>query len=148
MPALSPKCATYVEDGANFIHGNEIKNLFKVSTDGYVKCRKHKTDGLCSSILNYDHYDMTVECKCPFPNEYNVPVHYSLPNRYVTQILAGTCAKRVLCCLYVSHSKSSTIFFNALLTVIYGMSYGIQQKIYIIKLTLPNKTFYMKTYQN
>ena len=52
MAALLPKCAIYVEDGANFIHGNEIKNLLEVSTDGYAKCRKHENDGLCSSILN------------------------------------------------------------------------------------------------
>ena len=112
MPELLPKCATYVEDGANFIHGNNIKNLLEVSTDGYVKCQKHESSGVCSSMLNYDHYDMIVECKCPFPNEYNVPVHYSLPNRYVTQILAGMCTKRVVCCLYVSHSKCSTMFLK------------------------------------
>ena len=112
IPALIPKCATYVEDGANFIEGKQISKLLKVSTDGYLKCQKHENNFQCSEHLKYEHYDMIIKCKCPFPNEFNIPVHYSLPIRYVTQTLAGMHAKRVMTCLYISYLKNSTTFLK------------------------------------
>ena len=55
---------------------------------------------------------MIIEIKCPFPNERNVPIHYEIPDRYVTQILAGMKAKNVNECIYVSYSEESTTFFK------------------------------------
>ena len=55
---------------------------------------------------------MTIELKCPFPNECNVPVHYKIPRRYVTQILSGMEVKNTEKCIHISYSKESTTFLE------------------------------------
>ena len=112
IPALLPNCATYVEDGVNFIEGKQISKLLEVSTDGYLKCWKHENNFQCSECLKYEHCDMIIKCKCPFPNKFNIPVHYSWPIRYVTQTLAGMHAKRVMTCLYISYLKKQYNIFK------------------------------------
>ena len=36
MPAIFPSCAKYIEDGANFMHGQNKRRLLEVSTDGII----------------------------------------------------------------------------------------------------------------
>ena len=80
MPAFLPQCATYIKDGANFIDGDKIKWLLEVSTDGYIKCSNHNGRNVhCSKMLNYEHSDLIMEAKCPYPNEDQLPVHYNIP---------------------------------------------------------------------
>ena len=112
MPAMFLQCAKYIDDGANFIHGNIRQRLLEVSTDGFIKCSKHPDEEICSSPLNLQHQNSIVEVKCPFPNDYNVPIHYNLPEHCVTQILAGMCVKGVQKCIYISHTSGSTTFFD------------------------------------
>ena len=107
MPAFLPQCVTYINDGANFIDGDNTKWLLEVSTDGYIKCSVHNGNNvICTSVLNYEHYDMIMEAKYPYDNK--IPVHYKLLNRYVPQVLSGMKANRVHTCLYVSHLTRST----------------------------------------
>ena len=63
-------------------------------------------------MLNYEHSDLIMEAKCPYPNEDQLPVHYNIPVQYVPHVLSGMRAKRVHTCLYVSHSKQSTTFLK------------------------------------
>ena len=72
MSVFLPQCATYIEDGANFIDGDKIKQLLEVSTDEYKNFH-------CSKMLNYEHSDLIMEAKCPYPNEDQLPVHYNIP---------------------------------------------------------------------
>ena len=83
----------------------------EVSTDGVIKLCKNK-DSCYSTITNMEDCDMIVEIKCSYPNNHNLPVHYSLPKKYVTQMLAGMKCKRSLNCIYVCYSKESTTFFK------------------------------------
>ena len=112
MPAYFPHCARYIEDGANFLNGESIPRLMEISTDGIIKCCRNKDIDSCESHLLLDHFDCIVEIKCPYPNNRNLPVHYDLPVRYVTQILAGMKVKRTLKCLYISYSEESTTFME------------------------------------
>ena len=41
MPAYLPECAKYIEDGCNFINGNQIPKLLEISTDGFIQCLKN-----------------------------------------------------------------------------------------------------------
>ena len=113
MPAFMPPCCKFIEDGANFIHGKDTHRLIEVSTDGLLKCKKHEGNNKeCLCDNSWSHSNMIIEIKCPFPNERNVPIHYEIPDRYVTQILAGMKAKNVNECIYVSYSEESTTFFK------------------------------------
>ena len=94
MPAYFPHCARYIEDGANFINGKSVPRLLEISTDGIIKCCRNEDTRTCESDLLLDHFNCIVEIKCPYPNNRNVPVHYDLPLRYVTQILAGMKVKK------------------------------------------------------
>ena len=135
MPAFLPQCATYIKDGANFIDGDKIKWLLEVSTDGYIKCSNHNGRNVhCSKMLNYEHSDLIMEAKCPYPNEDQLPVHYNIPVQYVPQVLSGMRAKRVHTCLYVSHSKQSTTFLKCKYDKETWKKYGIVQKKYMTKL--------------
>ena len=80
MPAFFPRCAKFVEDGANFLNGYNINRLMEISTDGHIKCNKHSDGSSCCNRLQCVHEDMVVEIKCPFPSERNLPVHYSFPD--------------------------------------------------------------------
>ena len=111
MPAYFLECAKYVEDGCNFINDQKIDKLMEISTDGVIKLCKNK-DSCYSTITNMEDCDMIVEIKCSYPNNHNLPVHYSLPKKYVTQMLAGMKCKRSLNCIYVCYSKESTTFFK------------------------------------
>ena len=95
MPAYLPHCARYIEDGET------IPRLMEISTDGIIKCCHNENIDSCQSDLLLDHFDCIVEIKCPYPNKRNLPVHYNLPIRYVTQILAGMKVKRTVKCLYI-----------------------------------------------
>ena len=55
---------------------------------------------------------LAIELKCPYPgNVFKPPVHYEIPERYVTQLLSEMVALNVETLLYVSYSrKSSTAF--------------------------------------
>ena len=112
MPVYFPHCARYIEDGANFINDESVLRLIEISTDGIIKCCRNENTEACESDLLLDHFDCIVEIKCPYPNNRNVPVHYDLPVRYVTQILAGMKVKKTLKCLYISYSKKSTTFME------------------------------------
>ena len=113
MPTLLPQCVTYIEDGTNFIDADNTKWLLEVSTDGYIKCSDHNGNNVsCSKVLNYEHYDMIMKVKYPYPDDDKIPVHYKLPIRYVQQVLSGMRAKRVHTCLYVSHSKKKYNIFK------------------------------------
>lgn len=87
--------------------------MLEVSTDGYIKCSDHNGNNVsCSKVLNYEHYDMIMKVKYPYPDDDKIPVHYKLPIRYVQQVLSGMRAKRVHTCLYVSHLKRSITFLK------------------------------------
>ncbi|CAC5412480.1 unnamed protein product [Mytilus coruscus] len=54
---------------------------------------------------------LSCEFKCPFPNEYSVPVHYDIPVRYIPQILAEMASTQTDNLIYLSWTeKSSTVF--------------------------------------
>ena len=85
MPAFMPLCCKFIENGANFIHGKDTHRLIEVSTDGLLKCKKHECNNKeCLCDNSWSHSNMIIEIKCPFSNERNVPIHYEIPDRYVT----------------------------------------------------------------
>lgn len=86
LPALLPSCAIYNEDGANFLHGDLIHKLMEISTDGFIQLC-NDTD--CSHSFHVSGNVIVVECKCPFPKEDGITVHYEIPVYYACQLLAG-----------------------------------------------------------
>ena len=86
MPAMLPPCFAYFEVGPMFIHSNSRRNLIEVSPDGVLKC----TSGSCCPYAEMPrHKTIAIEVKSPFPTLENPrDVYYSIPVRYVTQLLA------------------------------------------------------------
>ena len=68
MPAFLPECATYIEDGANFINGENVPNLLEVSTDGFIQCLD-KRKCIYKNCLEWNHSNLIIEIKCHVGNE-------------------------------------------------------------------------------
>lgn len=51
---------------------------------------------------------LAFEIKCPTPQSYKTPVHYTVPDRYILQLLAEMAALKVNMLLYITWSPEST----------------------------------------
>ena len=81
MPSLLPKGSLLYEKGANFIDGDIRKYLIENSPDGFIMIPNNfDMNGNASR-------DIALEIKCPFPNDYAIPVHYNVPVYYAMQLL-------------------------------------------------------------
>lgn len=109
MPALLPHCATYIEDGCNFLSGETRPKLMEVSTDGVINQCKQKH---CKHHFFPQDSDIVVECKCPYPKDWSLNIHYDIPIYYSCQLLAGMKVKNAKQCWYVSYSKQSTTLLS------------------------------------
>lgn len=100
LPAFMPSMSFY-EEGSHVIFHQDVP-LILVSPDGSIRPSSTNT------ATNLPEPVMAVEIKCPFPNKHSKPVHYELPKRYITQILAEMACLKVKQLLYVSWSEEST----------------------------------------
>ena len=106
MSALLPKGSLLYEEGANFINGDIRKYLIEDSPDGFIMIPNNfDIDGNVSR-------DIALEIKCPFPNDYAIPVHYTVPAYYATQLLIHMKAKDINKAWYASHSEQSTVLLE------------------------------------
>ena len=103
--ALLPKGSLLYEEGANFIDGDIRKYLIEDSPDGFIMIPDNFDTGDVSK-------DVALEIKCPFPNDYALPVHYSVPVYCAMQLLIHMKAKDVKKAWYVSHSEQSTVLLE------------------------------------
>ena len=65
MPELLPPCYVFLECGPMFIHGQNWRNLIKVSGDGMLQCKNGKN---CNQKHPKD-WRIAVETKCLYPSE-------------------------------------------------------------------------------
>ena len=65
----------YYEEGAYVVSNSSGEPMFIVSPDGRLR-------------LGEESPVMAIEIKCPYPADFKPSVHYTLPERYVTQVLA------------------------------------------------------------
>lgn len=105
MPAILPPCATYWEDGANFLHGENIRNLMEVSTDGTITLCDKKSG--CKHLFLDGCRVILLECKCPYPKQDGITIHYEIPLYYSCQLLAGMKVKSAEISWYVTYSSQS-----------------------------------------
>ena len=71
------------------IDGYYTKNLLADSPDGLIEyTHDDNNDNCCHDDLQFgEHEKITVEIKCPFPDQFKVIMHYKLPRYYVMQVL-------------------------------------------------------------
>ena len=104
LPAFFPSCM-YYEEGVHTISVNQ-KELILVSPDGSLSL-----DRISDDKVTAPKPLLAVEVKCPYPQDYKLPVHYEIPVRYVTQLLAEMASLCVTKLIYLSWSPdSSTVF--------------------------------------
>ena len=60
-----------------------------------------------SNTSKFPVAELAVEIKCPFPGDYETPVHYKLPHYDVTQILSEMASMGVSSRLFCSWSSNS-----------------------------------------
>lgn len=81
-----------------------------MSPDGSIR-RVEESNGIPTVISDAVAAVAAVEIKCPYPQAGKVIVHYSLPQYYVCQCLAGMFVFKTTKLIYMSYSKeSSTVF--------------------------------------
>ena len=69
MPALLPVCTHFFEDGTNFLDGDNCRKWVEISSDEMLRTLNHNTSEDCANKLSYDHDDIVLEIKCPYPNK-------------------------------------------------------------------------------
>ncbi|VDI02623.1 Hypothetical predicted protein [Mytilus galloprovincialis] len=95
LPAFHPQ-AQFYEEGCYIKRDSDEKTVLVVSPDGSIRANENE------SLFG-------VEIKCPFPaKSFTTPIHYSLPARYVTQILSEMHCLAVNELYFVSYSDAST----------------------------------------
>ena len=94
---MLPYGTSLFEEGPHFIDGVTRQNMLEVSLDGLIQKDSNELDKIA------------LEIKCPYPDDNNLPVHYTILVYYTIQVLchmAVTGAKGVW---YTSLSDKSTV---------------------------------------
>ena len=99
LPFYHPTLS-FVEQGS-YILQDQNNPFIIVSPDGCGAVAE-------GHLLEKPDYLVSFEFKCPFPQVYKTPVHYSIPDRYILQLLAEMAATGTDELLYVSWSPEST----------------------------------------
>ena len=90
FPAFLPRCHHYIEQGSRILPSSEHEKFMIVSLDGFLRCIDD-CRGDCVNRLALPTGNIALEIKCPFSpidNKLLLPVNYSCPHYYASQVLS------------------------------------------------------------
>ena len=85
------------EEGPHFIEGVTRQNMLEVSPDGLIQKDGNELDKIA------------LEMKCPYPDDNNLPVHYTIPVYYTIQVLCHMAVTGAKVVWYTPLSDKSTV---------------------------------------
>ena len=97
VPALLPYGNVLFEEGLHFIHGITRQHMLEVSPDGLIQKPGNELDKI------------TIEIKCPYPDDNNLSVHYSISVYYTIQLLCHMAVTGTKVVWYTCLSDKSTV---------------------------------------